>query len=122
MRILSFIGSLGFQCGYVGQTATQSRPLVSHDVCTGLTSSGNFFSLAKRFTLRFLPIVILSMAFSGSRKTCFPSLSGPGMFVLTGMNSGVLLSSGVNLAWLPVLTCLAYFQTMLSRLAVITSR
>src|SRR5262245_4004228 len=115
MRILSFIGSLGFQWGYVGQTATQSLPLVSHDICTGLTRSLNCFSLAKRLTWTFLSAFIFSMAsLPGARKACLPSFSVPGKFVLVGMKSGVLLSSGA---------CdspLAAAQTTLSRLAVMT--
>ena len=42
--ILSRRGSVGFQCGYDGQTEANSRPLVSTAICTGFTISGNISS------------------------------------------------------------------------------
>ena len=52
MRRRSSISLSGSHLGYVFQAATQSRPLVSTDICTGFTISGNIFSEAKRLTLK----------------------------------------------------------------------
>ena len=56
---------------------THSRPLVSQAICTGLTSSGNCSSLAKRFTLQPLATVIL-------RDRFFAAEEGPGLVGLRG--------------------------------------
>ena len=115
MRILSSIGSVGFQCGYVCHTATHSRPLASQAICTGLTSSGNFSSLANRLTFSPLPGVMALMESGPLRNRCLPPGPAPGLLVVTGTKAGMLESSGLS-------ACpFAAAQMTLSRLATITS-
>src|SRR5688572_17512652 len=68
MRMRSFgRGSPGFHWGYVGMHATHKRPLLSKAIWTGLASSGNSTSEAKRLTLKPGAVVIAATDSSGVR-------------------------------------------------------
>ena len=81
-------------------TATHSRPLLSHAICTGLASSGNSFFRGEQVDLHVLGrrFILLDGIFAARRKGACRSGRVPGLLVLTAMNGGVLPSSTLQMA------------------------
>ena len=80
---LSFIASVGFQCGYVVPDGDPQPARVSNAICTGVGQLGKLLLGGEQVDLH--PLVDGHLARSPprrSRKMCLPPGSGPGLFVI----------------------------------------